>query len=143
MSAWLMSSWCDSASGGVVRLGRGGVRVGAGCLGELLGKALVFGTCGVEVGLCAFGADAQGIAGLFEGGDAGAGGGGELVECALVVCADAGGLVGCGGLDVLGACVVALGLGVPAALDLFGKACLGGGNALLGAGAGGVHLGFG
>jgi hypothetical protein len=45
-------------------------------------------------------------------------------------------------LLAVGACVVALGLGVPAALDLFGKAGLGRCNALVGAGAGGLHLGF-
>jgi hypothetical protein len=32
--------------------------------------------------------------GFLKGGDAGVGGGGELVECALVVGADAGGLLG-------------------------------------------------
>jgi hypothetical protein len=40
-------------------------------------------------------------------------------------------------------CVVAFGRGVPAALDLFGEAGFGGGDALVGAGAGGVYLGFG
>lgn len=106
-----------------------------------------------------------------------------------MVGADAGGLVGCGGLGMLGSgngggfgvacsggvllgllgaylgfgdlaggmvlgggvvgllaaalCGVALGLGVPAALDFFGKAGFGDGNALVGVGAGGIYLGFG
>jgi hypothetical protein len=47
------------------------------------------------------------------------------------------------GLLAVGACGVAFGLGVPAALDLFGKPRLGRGDALVGAGAGGVHLGLG
>jgi hypothetical protein len=47
------------------------------------------------------------------------------------------------GLLAVGVCGVAFGLGVSAALDLFGKAGLGGGNALLGTGARGVHLGLG
>ncbi len=47
------------------------------------------------------------------------------------------------GLLAVGACGVALGLCVPAALDLFGKASFGRGNALVGAGAGSVYLGFG
>jgi len=54
----------------------------------LFGKALVFGARGVKVGFCPFSADTQSVAGLFQRGDAGAGGGGELVECALVVGAD-------------------------------------------------------
>ena len=86
--------WCRSWPGSAL---------GAGCLGELFGKSLVFDACGVEVGFCSFGADAQGVAGLFQRGDAGVGGGGELVEFALVVGADAGDLVGCGGLGVVGA----------------------------------------
>jgi hypothetical protein len=48
---------------------------------ELIGKALVFSACGVEIGFRSRGSDAQGVAGFFEGGDdAGVGGGGELVE---------------------------------------------------------------
>jgi hypothetical protein len=46
------------------------------------------------------------------------------------------------GLLAVSACVVALGLGVHAALDLFGKAALGRCNALVGAGAGSLNLGF-
>jgi hypothetical protein len=72
-------------------------------LGELFGKPLVFRAGGVKVAFRSFGADAQCVAGLFQGGDAGVGGRGELVERVLVVGADAGGLVGCGGLGVLGA----------------------------------------
>ena len=52
------------------RVGRGGCVVGsrfpgrglAGvgcCLVELFGKSLLFGSCGVEVGFCPFGADAE------------------------------------------------------------------------------------
>jgi hypothetical protein len=54
-------------------------------LGELFGKAVVFVVCGVEVGFCPFGADTQRVARLFQCGDARVGGGGELVECVLVV----------------------------------------------------------
>jgi hypothetical protein len=204
----------------------------------LFGKTLAFGACGIKIGFCSLSPDTQGVAGFFQRGDAGAGGGGELVECSLVVGAHAGDLVGCGGLGVVraydggglglaasggillglfrsgggvgdqaasfgagggdvmfragaglldvgygvgadlaylfcgsgadfrefalklihasdglrgggvgllavGACLVPLGLGVPAALDFFGKSGFGGGNSLVSARAGGVHLGFG
>jgi hypothetical protein len=68
----------------------------------LFGEALVFGAGGVEVGFRSFGEDAERVAGFFQGGDAGTGGCGELIECLLVIGADARGLVGCGGLGVLG-----------------------------------------
>ena len=56
------------------------------------------------------------------------GGGAELGEFAFEVVHAGDGLGGgVVGLLAVGACVVALGLGVPAALDLFGKAGLGGG----------------
>jgi hypothetical protein len=43
------------------------------------------------------GADAECVAGFLQGGDLGTGGGGELVECLLMVGADAGGFLGrCG-----------------------------------------------
>ena len=70
-------------------VGRLCVGFGVGRLGELFGEALVFGAGGVEVCFGSFGADAECVAGFFQGGDAGAGGGGELVECVLVVGADA------------------------------------------------------
>jgi hypothetical protein len=47
------------------------------------------------------------------------------------------------GLVAVGACGVAFGFCVAAALDLFGEAGLCGGDALVGAGARGVHLGLG
>jgi hypothetical protein len=72
-------------------VGRFRVGFGIGRLGELFGEAVVFGAGGVEVGFCPLGADAQGVAGFFQGGDAGVGGVGELVECVLVVGEDAGG----------------------------------------------------
>jgi hypothetical protein len=126
---------------GAWRRGVGRLRVGCfgvGRLDELFGKALVLGACGVKVAFCTLGADAQCVAGLFQSGDAGVGGGGELVECVPVVGADAGGLVGCGGLGVLGsgdgggfgmACSGGVPLGMPGA-------CLGVGDL-----AGGVVLG--
>lgn len=57
---------------------------------------------GVEVVFRSLSVGAPGVAGFFQGGDAGVGGGGELAECVLAVGADAGGLVGCGGVGVLG-----------------------------------------
>jgi hypothetical protein len=47
-------------------------------LGELFGKLLVLGPGGVKVGVRSLGADPQRVAGFFQGGDAGVGGGGEL-----------------------------------------------------------------
>jgi hypothetical protein len=48
---------------------------------------LVLGARGVEVGFCPFGADAQGVAGLFQRGDAGVvgvvTGGADIAVCAL------------------------------------------------------------
>ena len=57
----------------------------------------------------------------------------------------AGGGLGGGGVSLLavGLRDAPLGLGFAAALDLFGKPGFGGGDALFGAGAYGVHLGFG
>ena len=49
-------------------------------MGELFGKALVFGARGVESAFRSFGVDAERVAGFFGGGDTGVGGGGELVE---------------------------------------------------------------
>jgi hypothetical protein len=71
-------------------------------LGELFGKSLVLDAGGVQVGFRSLGADSEGVAGLFQRGDAGVGIGSELFQCALVVGADTGGLVDRGGLDVLG-----------------------------------------
>jgi hypothetical protein len=65
-------------------------------------RRLLSARAGVKVGLCPFGADAECVAGLFQGGDACIGGGGELVECLPVVGPDAGGFVGCGGLGMVG-----------------------------------------
>jgi hypothetical protein len=80
LGPWLLSSWSGLPYGGVVMGCRSGwVGFGIGRLGELFGKALVFGACGVEVAFCPLGTDAQRVAGFFQGGNAGAGGGGELV----------------------------------------------------------------
>lgn len=107
--------------------GRFRVGFGAGCRGELFGKTLVLGAGGVEVAFRSLGADAQRVAGLFEGGDASVGGGSELVERVPVVGPDAGGLVGCGGVGVLGAdnggCLALVGSG-GVLLGLLGT-CLG------------------
>ena len=101
----MMASWRGSLCGAWGRcLGRFRVGFGVGRLGELFGQVPGFGAGGVEVAFCSLGADAKGVAGLFQGGDTGVGGGGELVQCALVVGADAGGLVDGGGLGVLGKC---------------------------------------
>lgn len=67
------------------------------------GKALVVDAGRVKVGLGPLNADSQCVPGFLQGGDAGVGGGGELVECVPVIGADTGGLFGCGGLGALGA----------------------------------------
>jgi len=54
------------------------IGVGGGC-GGLLGEPLVRGAGGVEVGFGSLGPDAQCAAGLFEYGEAGVGGGVQLV----------------------------------------------------------------
>ena len=79
--------WCRSGGGRPCRLP-----------GRVVRKALVFVARGVKVGFCPFGADAKSVASLFQCGDAGVGGRGELLECALVVGANTGDLVGRGGL---------------------------------------------
>jgi hypothetical protein len=71
-------------------------------LDELFGKSLVLGAGGVKVGFRSLGADSLRVAGLFQRGDAGVGGGGELFQCVLVVGADTGGLIDGGGVGVLG-----------------------------------------
>lgn len=68
---WLMPAWSGSPYGGVVM----------GCRSDRSRFALTarascsarhcFSLCGVEIGLCALGADAQRVAGLFQGGDGG------------------------------------------------------------------------
>ena len=74
----------------------------------------------------------------------GFGGGAEFGEFAFKVIHAGDGLGGgVVGLLTVGVRGVALGLGVPAALDLFCKAGFSRGNALVGAGAGGVYLGLG
>jgi hypothetical protein len=88
------------------------------------------------------GADAQRVAGSFQGGNAGAGGGCELFEGALVVVADAGGLGGCGSLGVLGAGDGG-GLGLAGAFGvLLGRlgAVLGVGDLASGVGASGADV---
>ena len=67
-----------------------GVVRAPGCLGESFGKAAVVGACSVKVGFRPLGANAQGVAGLFQSGDACVGGSGELVQCLPVVGTDAG-----------------------------------------------------
>ena len=88
---------------------------------ELPGESLVLGAGGVEVGFGSLGPDAQRVAGLFERGQAGVGGGVQLVALALRVGADTASLLGglgpgavgpldSGGLGLLGACGFLLGL---------------------------------
>ena len=93
-----------------------GVLAGVGgCLGELLGESLVLGSCGVEVGFCSFGADAERGSCFFERGDAGVCGGAVLVAFAAGVGSDEGDFLGglglgavgpllCGGLGLLRPC---------------------------------------
>lgn len=111
----------------------------------MFGEALVVGACGVKICLGSLSADAQRVASFLQGGDAGVGGGGELVECVPVVGADTGGLFGCGGLGAFGAGDGGgLGLACPAriALGLVG-ACLGVGDLAGGVLPGGADIAVG
>jgi hypothetical protein len=85
-------------------VGVAGVLVGVGGrLVELLGESLVLGSCGVEVGFCSFGADAEGGSCSFECGDASVGGGAVLVAFAAGVGSDEGDFLGGLGLGTVGA----------------------------------------
>lgn len=104
------------------------IDIGSGC-GNLLGEALVLGACGVKVGFGSLGPDAQRLAGLFERGKPGVGGGVQLVALALGIGADTADLVG------------GLGLGAVSALDGGGFGLLGACGFLLGPAelVGGLH----
>ena len=81
-----------------------GLLAGVGCcLVELLGEPLMLGSCDVEVGFCALGADAERGSCLFECGDAGVGGGAVLVAFAAGVGSDEGDFLGGLGLGAVGA----------------------------------------
>jgi hypothetical protein len=81
-----------------------GVLVGVGgCLVELLGESLVFGSCGVEVGFGSFGAEAERGSCFVERGDAGVGCGAVLVALAAGVGSDEGDFLRGPGLGAVGA----------------------------------------
>jgi hypothetical protein len=75
----------------------------SGCLGELRGESLVLGAGSIKVGFGSLGPDAQGRARLFERGQAGVGGGVQIVALALGVGADTGDLLSSLGLGAVGA----------------------------------------
>ena len=81
----------------------GGLAGIGGCLVELLGEPVVFGSDGVEVGFGSFGADAERGSCFFECGDAGVGGGAVLVAFAAGVGSDEGDFLGGLGLGAVGA----------------------------------------
>jgi hypothetical protein len=127
-----------ACSGGVL-LGLLGARLGVVDLAGGIGSG------GADFTVCVF----AGLPDLCGGTGAGLanfrfGGGAQFGEFAFQVVHTGdrlgGGVVGLLAVSLRG---VAFGLGVPAALDFFGKPGFGGGNALVGAGAGGVYLGFG
>ncbi len=63
----------------------------------------MFGSCGVEVGFCSFGTDAEGYSCFFERGEAGVCCGVEFVAFALGVGPDQGDFLGCLSLGTVGA----------------------------------------
>jgi hypothetical protein len=102
--------------------------VGVGCcLVELFGKSLLFGSGGVEVGFCSFGADAEGGSCFFERGEPCVGGCVEFVAFALGVGPDEHDFFGCLGLGAVGA-LLGGGLGLLCSGGfLFRVACAAGG----------------
>jgi hypothetical protein len=114
-----------------------------GCLGELLGEVLLFGSYGLKVGFCSFGADAEGGSYFFERDEAGVCCGAVFFAFTLGVGSDEGDFPRWPGPGPGPRAAARQLQTAAAAVDLFGKVGYSAGDALVGGRASCIHLDLG